>query len=432
MAIKSSKHLLLVVAASGAVIAAIAFVFIHGHGGAVGTESVPAPVNNVVKPSTAPATTSDWPAFHGGGPLLGVAEAIGAPPMRQRWVFRASDIAPAPTTSPTTKPIEDEGGGPPGFEASAAIVKGVVYIGNRAGALIAVDLNTGQSKWTYKADAGFSAGPAVMNDTVYIGDEDGVFHAVSTETGKKLWTYDSGAGIHSSANFVGDKVVFGNDGADILCLNASDGKKIWDDKAGDRVNGAPAIGGAASGMPPNVLVSGCDAQLRAINLGDGKEQFAKDLGALCPGSPAIAPGKIVVGTDGGKVLCFSDDGQKQLWTFEGIAESAMVYSSPAVSDGIVVFGARDRNVYGLDLETGKKKWVFPTRGDVDSSPVISGGRVYIASKDKRLYVLDLHAGQKLWEFVAGRGITATPAIGEGVVVIGDTAGNLYCLEPGGD
>ena len=130
-----------------------------------------------------------------------------------------------------------------------------------------------------------------------------------------------------------------------------------------------------------------------------------------------------------RVICFSDDGQKQLWSFEDIGEQAMVYSSPAIAQGIAVVRARDRNVYGLDLSTGKKKWIFATRGDVDSSPVISGDRVYVGSKDKHLYVLDLHSGKKLADFVASRGITATPSIGEGVLVIGDTGGNLYCMEP---
>jgi outer membrane protein assembly factor BamB len=156
----------------------------------------------------------------------------------------------------------------------------------------------------------------------------------------------------------------------------------------------------------------------------------KEMGALCPGSPAIVDDRIIVGTDGGKVICLSTDGKKQHWEFAGVANQAMVYSSPAVGDGTVVFGARDRNVYGVDLVTGQKKWSFATRGDVDSSPVITGGRVYIGSKDKRFYVLDLKSGEKLWEFVASRQITATPAIAQGVVVIGDTAGMLYCFEPG--
>lgn len=366
---------------------------------------------------------ADWPAFHNGGPLLGVATEIGPPPMRVRWTYKGGDEVAAAGTQPAAQ----QGGLPPSYEASAAIVNGVVFIGNRAGALVAIDARTGHRKWAYIAEAGFSASPAVLNGIVYIGDEDGVFHAVRADTGKKIWTFDAAAGIHSSANFSGDRVVFGTDGADIFCLAASDGTKLWSAKAGDRINGAPAIGGS----PASAFVSGCDAQLRALNVADGAERFAKDMGALCPGSPAIAPGRIVIGTDGGKVVCFSEDGQNELWSFDGVGESAMVYGSPAVADGIVVVGARDRNVYGLDLATGRKIWSFPTRGDVDSSAVISGNRVYVASKDKRLYVLDLHTGNKLWDFVTTRGVTATPAVGEGVVVIGDTGGSLFCLEPAG-
>lgn len=364
--------------------------------------------------------SSDYPAFHNGGPLNGVASPINGPALRVRWVYKAED-----DPGPTTKPIIEEEGARPSFESAAAIVNGFVYVGNKAGALIAIDLKTGKRKWLYKSEAPFSAGPALLNGIVYIGDEDGVFHAVKADTGTKLWTFDAGSGIHSSANFVGDKLVFGDDGADIFCLSAVDGKKIWDDKAGDRVNGSPAIGGS----PPSAYVSGCDAQLRAITIDGGKERFAKDMGALCPGSPAIIDNKVIVGTDGGKIACYSEDGQKEIWTFDQVGDQAMVYSSPAVADGIVVAGARDRNVYGLDLSSGKLAWKFPTRGDVDSSPTISRGRVYIGSKDKRLYVLDLHTGKKLFDFVAGRGITATPAIGEDVVVVGDTGGNLYCLEP---
>lgn len=379
------------------------------------------------------ARTGNWPAFHDGGPLLGVADPIAPPPMRVRWTFRAeSDDAAG------AKPATQDSGAPPAFEASAAIVDGTVYCADRAGALRAIDLKTGQRKWTYRAEAGFSASPAVLTGSfqvggrklsaiVCLGDEDGTFHAIDAQSGQKLWTFDAGSSIHSSANLVQDRVIFGDDGAGIYCLDVVNGKKVWESRAGDRINGAPAIGGAAPGTSPNVYVSGCDAELRAYALDSGKERFHHELGALCPGSPALLPDRIVVGTDGGKVLCLSPDGRRQLWVFDGIQNQAMVYGSPAVSDGIAVVGARDRNVYGLDLATGQKKWVFPTRGDVDSSPVISAGRVYIGSKDKRLYALDLKTGQKLWDFVASRAITATPAIAEGALVIGDTGGNLYCL-----
>jgi outer membrane protein assembly factor BamB len=257
-----------------------------------------------------------------------------------------------------------------------------------------------------------------------------VFHCVSAAKGEKLWTFDAGGeSIHASANVFGSgpqaKVVFGTDGADIFCLEAGDGKKVWEQKSGDRINGAPAVGWGLT------FVSGCDAVLRAIDLTDGKEKFATDLPALSPASPALLDDRIVLGTDGGKIVCYSSDGQKQLWIYEEVKNDAMVYSSPAVAEGIVVAGARDRQVHAVHADSGKKAWTFMTRGEVDSSPAISGGRVFVGSKDKKLYVLDLKTGRNLGEFTAGRGIVASPAVARGVVVIGDTAGNVYCLETAG-
>lgn len=356
----------------------------------------------------------DWPAFHGGGPLLGAAAPLpgGGPALKLRWTYVAG------------------GDNPSAIEGSAAIVRGTAYVADAGGTLHAIDLADGRARWTYKTENGFETTPLVMTDPqkgelVLIGDLAGVFHAVGAKDGKKLWTVETQGPIHASANAAGANVVFGNDSAAIYCLRASDGKEVWRRDAGDRINAAPAVGFGKA------FVSGCDAQLRAINIEDGKEAFAVDMRALSGASPALLEDQqsIVIGTDQGRVLCYSADGQRVLWKFEQIENGAMVYASPAVADGLAVVGARDRKVYALDVKTGQPKWTFPTRGDVDSSPVVSGGRVYVGSKDKRFYVLDLKTGQKLWEFTARRAITASPAIAEGVVIVGDTAGNLYCFEP---
>jgi len=367
------------------------------------------------------ASNKDWTAFHNGGPLRGEGAPLGPPPMRVRWTFHCGQDE-VPATQPSTQPSA----GPGHFEGSAAIVAGVVYAGDTGGVLNAIDLKTGKAKWSYRVEDGFATTPLVLGDKVLLGDLSGVFHAVSASTGTKLWTFDAGGSpIHSSANYEGNRIVFGTDGADVFCLDANTGKQLWTQRAGDRINGAPAIAQGAA------LVSGCDAHLRGMRLSDGHEDFDVEIGSLCPGSAASADGRLVLGTDQGRVLCLSADKHEQLWLFQGIGNQAMVYSSPAIAGGIVVVGARDRNVYGIDLATGKKLWNFPTRGDVDSSAAISNGRVYIASRDKKLYVLDLKSGKELWQFSASRAIIASPAIAEGVLVIGDTAGNLYCLEPTG-
>ncbi|MDB5299786.1 MAG: Pyrrolo-quinoline quinone repeat-containing protein [Phycisphaerales bacterium] len=402
---------------------ALAVKLFHGHGPT--TAAIPVVDKGAVPPEPPRTSTGDWIGFHGGGPLLGEAAAIGGPPMKVRWTVHADD--PVPATQPATAPATAPARRLPGhFEGSAAIVGPVAYVADTGGTLRAIDLQSGKTLWGYQVEAGFETTPLVLEGRVFLGDLDGIFHAVDARNGQKLWAFDSGGSIHSSANYLGekrDRIVFGTDGADIFCLNAVTGEKLWEQKAGDRINGAPAVARGAA------LVSGCDAQLRALQAADGRELYTTDLGALCPGSATVAGDRIVMGTDQGRVLCISADTHQQLWLYDAVGEHAMVYSSPATSAGVVVFGARDRHVYAVELATGKELWKFPTRGDVDSSPAISAGRVYVGSKDKKLYVIDLKSGKELWSFTAGRGITAAPAIGGGVVVIGDSGGNLYCLEP---
>ncbi|HET6246720.1 MAG TPA: PQQ-binding-like beta-propeller repeat protein [Tepidisphaeraceae bacterium] len=369
----------------------------------------------------------DWIGFHNGGSLDGVASAIAAPPMKVRWTLKIKDLEAAepPATAPATQPAPViQGSGH--FEGGAAIVHGVVYIADTAGAVRAINLQTGKVIWTFHSDDGFETTPLVVGGRVFLGDLGGMFFALSADTGKKIWSFDDGGNsIHASANYLvpnKNQILYATDGADIFCFDAATGKKIWNAKSGDRVNGVPAVSNGSA------LVSGCDSQLRAIRGKDGSEEYSVDLGAVCPGSTAVSGDNLVMGTDQGHVICISAKKHQQVWMFSQVQQDAMVYSSPAIADGIVVFGARDSNVYGVDLASGKQIWRFPTRGDVDSSPVISGGRVYVGSKDKKLYVLDLKTGKQLWSFTAGRGIAASPAIGDGALIIADEGGHLFCLE----
>jgi outer membrane protein assembly factor BamB len=361
------------------------------------------------------ADTPTLPAFQGGGTLRGVVAPIAPPPYQVRWTFKAGG----------------EDGERAAIENNPTIAGDTVYVSDAAGTLHALNLADGKPKWTYKSEGGFATTPLVMNGKVYLGDLDGLLHCISADTGKKLWTFDSEGSIHSSANVTPDHktILFGNDSAQVFALDAATGRKLWEGKGGDRINACPAVGPGVDGAGA-AYFTGCDARLLALNLKDGSEKFAVDLGGLAPGSPAVLDDRIIAATGEGTVLALSLDGQKQLWKYEEVdQQSAMFYSSPAVSDGIIVLGCRDRQVHAIDAKTGKRVWALKTRGEVDATAAISAGRVYIPSKDKRLYVLDLKTGKKLWDFVAKRAITAGPAIADGVIVFGDTAGNVFCLEP---
>jgi outer membrane protein assembly factor BamB len=364
----------------------------------------------------APAPGPKVVAFQGGGALLGVAEDLKVDlddkphptaPFKVRWQVKTDDADRV------------------NVEGSPLIAGDVVYLADERGTLHALNLADGKPKWRYSAgkDSGFATTPLFVDGRVYAGDMLGVFHCVDAATGKQVWTVDTESPIHASANAAGERIIFGNDGAAVYCLNAADGKVLWKGQSGDKIYSTPAIGNGLC------FISGCDAQLRAFEVETGKERFAVDLGGIAAGSAILPEGQIVVPTDGGKVISFSPDGQKTNWSYEQVKESAMVYATPAIHDGVIVVGARDRQVHGIDAKTGEQKWTFKTRGDNDAPALISGGRAYVTSKDKKLYVLDVKTGTMLYQFAATRMIDGGPAIGSGVVVFADSNGNIFCLEP---
>jgi outer membrane protein assembly factor BamB len=100
-------------------------------------------------------------------------------------------------------------------------------------------------------------------------------------------------------------------------------------------------------------------------------------------SPAVAFGKIFVGSNDGNVYCLNTYDGSLLWVFE---TGGQVWSSPAVtSDGKLYVGSLDHNIYCVDVENGLAYWNFSTGGQVWSSPSVVGTNVYIGVDHDGVY-----------------------------------------------
>ena len=64
---------------------------------------------------------------------------------------------------------------------------------------------------------------------------------------------------------------------------------------------------------------------------------------------------------------------------------ARVDSSPAIAGGRVFVGSSDGKLYVLDAATGAKTWEFEVGDAMTASPAIAAGRVVIGAQDGRLY-----------------------------------------------
>ena len=72
------------------------------------------------------------------------------------------------------------------------------------------------------------------------------------------------------------------------------------------------------------------------------------------------------------------------WSYQ---TGELVTSSPAVADGRVYVGSVDGYVYCLNAADGSLAWRYKTGSGVWSSPAVADGKVYVGSYDGYVYCL---------------------------------------------
>jgi outer membrane protein assembly factor BamB/predicted phosphodiesterase len=113
-------------------------------------------------------------------------------------------------------------------------------------------------------------------------------------------------------------------------------------------------------------------------------------------STPVTDGKsLFIGDDVGCLYSLNLKSGKTNWTFN---TGMRIVGSPAVSEGIVVFGSANYNIYGLDAKTGKELWHISTNQAVMGAATIENGIAYIGGGDGRMFAIDIHTGKIKWSF----------------------------------
>jgi outer membrane protein assembly factor BamB len=115
-----------------------------------------------------------------------------------------------------------------------------------------------------------------------------------------------------------------------------------------------------------------------------------------------------------------------LWNF---TTKDSLWSSPVITEGLVIFGSMDGHVYCLNASNGNPIWHYPSFSRADfSSPAIWQGRLYIGSSDGNLTCLDIHDGTRFWMTNLGGAVWGSPLLINGGVFVGSKDSNFYCVD----
>jgi outer membrane protein assembly factor BamB len=354
------------------------------------------------------ARANDWPLVR--GDELGTAVAKSSLPNEPEviWEYKLSSDA--------------------GFDATAVVAGGIIYVGDSAGAFHAVRLADGTAVWTKEfVDSSFSAGAAVVNDRVYIGDLNGVIRCLATSDGEEKWSASVESEIHAGPTPHGDNLLITCESGTLSCFSMADGSEAWPPfKIDAPLRCSPTISHG------RVMLAGCDSLLHIINADDGKQLHTIEIDGPTGATPAMLDARVYFGTESGTFFAIdvadaNDQPPTLAWTFQDPKRGQSIRTAAAINDQVVVFGSQGKAIYGLNPANGELKWTVPTRSRVESSPVIAGKLVVAATTAGKIYLLDVATGESIWEYDAGGGFTASPAVVDGRIILGNTDGTLYCF-----
>jgi outer membrane protein assembly factor BamB len=341
----------------------------------------------------------NWSQFRGNHSLTGVSQSNVPASLKLLWTYQSADgdsIESSAAIVGGTVFVGSQAGelvalslangsvywkfktGDPIGESSPAYSNGVVYIGDLGGWLNAVNASDGKKLWAFKANGEIKSSPVVIGDRVLIGSYDEYLYCLNTRDGSVAWKFKTNGPVHSTPG-IAEGIAF-IAGCDELfrAIRISNGKEVFNVSSGAYTGASPAL------LDGSAFYGTFDNEVLEVNLSERKIAWRYEHPQRkfpFYSSAAVTSTRIVIGGRDKLVHGLTMDG-KAAWTF---ATRARVESSPAIAGGRVFVGSNDGRFYVLGLNDGSKLWEFNAGAPLSASPAIANGRIVIGSQDGRLY-----------------------------------------------
>jgi len=263
-------------------------------------------------------------------------------------------------------------------ESSPAYSNGVVYIGDLGGWFHAVNASDGKKLWAFKTGTEIKSSPVVVGDRVLIGSYDENLYCLNTRDGSQAWKFKTNGPVHSTPSIFNGMALFAGCDEQFRAIRISDGKEVFSVSSDAYTGASPAIRGDSAfyGTFNNeVLMVNLTTRKVAWRYEHPQRKFP------FYSSAAVTADRVVLGGRDKMVHAINPNG-KVAWTF---VTKARVESSPAIASGRVYVGSNDGRFYVLSLDTGAKLWEFTAGAPLSASPAIAKGKIVIGSQDGRLY-----------------------------------------------
>ena len=404
------------------------------------------------------ATTSGytWHEFHGDPGLSGTStdptiSLVNASSLGVRWMSDVGSTVGSPVVA-----------------WNAALAQRLVYMGDTAGYMNAVNADTGAIVWSVPFGSSFTATPLVAGASLWVAPlSGGTVYKLNAATGaiqcavKEVGSIQSSpvvATLPSGQMIVyfatmdtgpGDGSVYAVNAVSCLTVFTWSGNAAFSAKAG--IWSPISYGVDAKGEPlvlfgtadPDSSEYALDAATGTLvwryytNNPPGKDWDVGAGSAISPpGTNGFSDGVAYFDGKDGVFYALDLTTGELIWSWDfGHGTNTDALSTPALDESTLVFGDKG-SVYALDALNGSLLWRYDIGSDtVNSSPAVVGppGEQVVAfgTLGGVVDVVSLASGAPLYSYQTGSFITASPADSDGNLVIDSGDGFLYSFGIGG-
>jgi outer membrane protein assembly factor BamB len=295
--------------------------------------------------------------------------------------------------------------------------EGTVFAASGDGQLHALDLATGDVRWSQQLQSNFAAGPTLADDQLYVGDYDLLTVTLDNNGSWDLrrWLELMAFGENITAIVVGDSHVFvGNDYGEVCGVTEDGPQPRWRTSPGARTSIRPVV---STGGQVVVYTRGDESgPVAALSAEEGAMRWRHQFTDLTHAT--FGGGLVFVAHRGGVTALSGQDGEPQWW--EGSVGRA---NSLAVGDSAVyVVSESPPRLTALSKQRGQRQWETALDGVTYDGipPTVADGRVYVPEVTGNRLSAYTTGGERAWtvEFDEQRRLVTSPVFVDGTVVVG--------------
>jgi outer membrane protein assembly factor BamB len=229
------------------------------------------------------------------------------------------------------------------------VVKDTLYVGSSDGKVYALDAVKGNERWEFDTGGKIWTSPAIKDNVVYISNYEHKFFAVSSMDGSLIWEIELPAAVASSPVVAGNDVFFGTFDNQLYAVDGTNGNVKWTFEGSNWFWSTPVVKG-------DVVYAGClDHKVYALDASTGEKLWQFTADGPIVSNPVLVDNLLVTVSKSGEMYVLESDSGDLVRTVDiGYSVMAPLYAE----ENMVYVHARNRCVYGVDVQSGEKVWEF--------------------------------------------------------------------------